>query len=36
MKASTELIVHSAAGHPLESSIDDGADLIGWLVVPAM
>ena len=36
VKAPGELIVHAAARHSLERSVDDGADLIRWLIVPAV
>ena len=36
MKAAAELIVHPASRHALEGPIDDGADLVGRLIVPAM
>jgi hypothetical protein len=36
VEAAAELIVHASARHALECPIDDRANLLGWLIVPAM
>jgi hypothetical protein len=36
VEAAAELVVHAAPCHPLERPIDDGTDLIGRIVVPAV